>query len=418
MEDGTARNGQVASDAGQGKLPEIDPAGLDAAVTRSIDEAMDAVQKDPRHAQRWGHLGMLLLAHDLFEPAAKCLSEAARLNQSEPLWPYFESIALRTLDPTTAIDRSRRAVELFGDGSVVPRTRLADMLIEGEQLDEAETVLSEVIRSEPGNVRAHVALAKLHLLKNQPQRALASIDRARDSTTPTRTMLLLAAEAHRRLGELDAAKKHGELSRTSREIDWDDPIYSQVLTLRTGLKAKLTEADRLFQQNRVDASIWKLEQLVTDYPDSDWARILLARGYIRKRRLKEAEATLKEALRLNSNSFQAHFRMGVVFQVGGQHNRAIEWFEKTVEIQPSSAVAFKNMALSRFLLDDREGAERDFRRAVEVQPNYFEGHLALGDFYLKSHDFPAARAAFHAALQLRPGDQRVAQMLKQLDSMP
>lgn len=177
-EDGVARDHLDANVAAAGKLPEIYTSGLDAAVTRSIDQAMDAVRKEPRSDKRWGYLGMLVLAHDLYEPAAKCFSEATRLNQSEPLWPYYESIALRSLDLKTAIDRSRRAVELFGTGVVPPRIRLAKMLIEDEQLGEAEAVLSDVIKDEPENAVARVALAKIYLLKNQPQQALESIDLA------------------------------------------------------------------------------------------------------------------------------------------------------------------------------------------------------------------------------------------------
>lgn len=412
------QNGLVTRVERPGRIPDIDSAALDAAVIRSIDEAVDVVRKRPDHPQAWGRLGMLLLAHDLQMPAAECFAEAGRRNPNEPHWPYFESIALRSLDLESAIERSRRAAELFGDKSTVPKSRLADMLIEGEQLDDAQSVLTEVIRSDPRNARARVGLAKVHLLRNEPRRALEHIDRARESTTSTRTMLLLASEAYRRLGNLEQAKEFGEQAQASRDTAWDDPIYRQVLALRTGLTVRLKKADRLFQQNRVDDSITMLERLVADYPESEWARILLARGYIRQRRLKEADATLREALRLNPDSFEAHFRMGVVSQVGGQHKQAVQWFEKSAQLQSSSAVAYRNIALSQFLLGDRDGAEKSFQRSVEVRPNYFEGHLALGDFYLKVGDVAAARAAFRDALQLRPGDLRVSGLLMQLDSPP
>ena len=356
QDDTPVRSGRSASGSGVAQLPQIDPAGLDVALAKSINEAAGAVQLDSLNDERWGRLGMLLLAHDLFEPAAKCLSEAARLDVNEPRWPYYESVALRTQDPNAAVDRLRRAIELFGDGSNVPRIRLATMLIDQERLEEAASVLSAVLSRESENTAAQVAMARIHLLENQPRQALECIDRARKSSSPTRTMQLLAAEAHRRLGNTQAATKCSEVAAKLPDSHWEDPIYQRVLALRIGLKTKLTEADLLFQQNRVDESMQLLQRLTAEYPDSEWSRVLLARAYIRKRNLKEAEAELKEALRLNPDSFQAHFRMGVLCQIGGQHQRTVEWFEKTVQLQPSSGVTYKNLALSRLLLGDRQGA--------------------------------------------------------------
>ena len=221
-DEGANLSGQVA---GPRRIPDIDSAALDPAVIRSIDEAVDVVRKRTDHPQAWGRLGMLLLAHDLLRPAAECLAEAGRRDPSEPHWPYFESIALRSLDLASAIERLRRAVKLFGDKSTLPQSRLAEMLIEGEQLDDALSVFSGVIESEPENVRARVGLAKVHLLRNEPRRALEHIDRARESGTSTRTMLLLASEAHRRLGDLEQAKEFGELASAARDTAWDDPIY-------------------------------------------------------------------------------------------------------------------------------------------------------------------------------------------------
>ncbi len=411
-----SRSVEDSGDGKPGNLPNVDRDGLDEAVVRSIDEAMNSVHLAPRSADRWGRLGMLLLAHDQFVPAADCLAHAATLNRVDGRWPYLEAIATRTLDPPRSIDRMRRAAVLFGDQSVVPRTQLAELLIESEQLDEAEKLLSELTRRRPDNTRALIAQAKLGLLRNQPRQALESIERASGSNSPTRSMLLLSAEAYRRLGDWEMAAKKGELARAARSVIWDDPIYGPVRALRTGLKVRLSEADRLYQENRVNESIQMLEHLVRDYPNSEWARILLARGFIRKRELKQAEATLKEALRLNPNSFQANFRMGVLYQVGGQHKHAIDWFEKSLQLQPSNAVSLKNVAMSQFILGERESAGRNLKRAVEVQPNYFDGYLALGDFYLKTRDPTAARAAFRAARNLRPNDRRVTQVLKQLDA--
>jgi tetratricopeptide (TPR) repeat protein len=159
-----------------------------------------------------------------------------------------------------------------------------------------------------------------------------------------------------------------------------------------------------------------LKQLVIDYPDSEWGYILLARGQIRLRRLDEAEASLAQALRLNPNSFQAHFRMGVLFQVKRDFKTATEWLLKTVELMPDSAVAYNNLGQCRFEVQDLAGAEKYFLKAVKVQPNFLDGHLRLVEFYAREHRFDAAQKSLKAAQNLQPENNRVIQaerLLKQ-----
>jgi Tfp pilus assembly protein PilF len=81
-------------------------------------------------------------------------------------------------------------------------------------------------------------------------------------------------------------------------------------------------------------------------------------------------------------------------------------------------VAYKNLAHSRLALNDLSGAERYFKTAVSVQPNYFDGHLALAEFYVQRGDPLSARSALAAARRLRPDDQRVAGILKALEGAP
>ncbi len=260
---------------------------LDEEVVRKIERAQAAVRADEASANNWGHLGMLLLAHDLERPGANCFETAAALDAGQARWPYYQAIALRNLQPQLALQQLRRAVELFGPQYIAPQLRLAEALIEAAEFDEAETILSRVARIEPNNNGARVALGKLQLLRNEPRECLESLRGVLQQERPWRKSLLLAAEAYRRLNALEVAERQRELAQVAPDASWPDPIYSEVLALRSGLTTQLSKADRLFVQNRVDESLRLLEQITTDHPDSEWAQILLARSLIRKRHLPE-----------------------------------------------------------------------------------------------------------------------------------
>jgi tetratricopeptide (TPR) repeat protein len=269
---------------------------LDPAVRKTLQDAIDAVKKDAKQSRHWGELGMLLLAHDLFEPSAKAFAMAELLDAQEARWPYFRAMALRTIDPETAIEHFRNAAMRYGADRPEPRLRLAELLLADEQLLETKGVLDDLLASHPNHVGVGMALAQWHLLADQPRECLDGLRRAGVDQRPTRKMLLMAAEAYRRLNAMEAAERQRELALKTRDSAWHDPIYAEVLAMRVGLRTRLEQTDALYIQNRIDESVRSADETVQAYPDSEWARILLARGLIRQRQLARAKQVLEETL--------------------------------------------------------------------------------------------------------------------------
>ncbi|MBI5758391.1 MAG: hypothetical protein HZA46_07730, partial [Planctomycetales bacterium] len=69
--------------------PDIDSSATSPSVARAIKDARQRVLVQPRSAEAWGRLGMLLLAHEFDEQANTCLIRAAELNPQEFRWPYL-----------------------------------------------------------------------------------------------------------------------------------------------------------------------------------------------------------------------------------------------------------------------------------------------------------------------------------------
>lgn len=397
------------------KLPEINAPEFDRAIADAIRDADRAVQASPTSADRWGQLGTVLLAHDFFDSATICFEEAARLSPEIPNWPYLEAIALKPDRPRESIDRMRAAVALFPADDIPSRIRLADALIDERQFNEAELLLSKILTLEPSHSNARVSLAKIALLQNRPQDCLDRLNLS-SSDPATRTELLLAAEAHRRLGQFDQANVANESSLTASDPITFDPHYDAVRRRRTGLKAGLKQADALYSRNQVEESVRLLRSLTSEYPDSEWAHILLGRGLIRLRQLQDAEKSLQAALRINDQSYEASFRLAVAKQLQNHPREAVDWYRKTLEIQPGAAVAHKNLGQCLFLLGESEAAEQAFVASVMAQPNYVDGHLALAEYYAKTKRSDSALRALQDARRLRPDDTRIKAAIERLES--
>ena len=131
--------------------------------------------------------------------------------------------------------------------------------------------------------------------------------------------------------------------------------------------------------------------------------------------------------------------LGLRYQKEGEHEKAIEQFEKALELQPNFAAALNNLGISYGNINRLEDAERSFKRAIEVNPNdifamnnlaviylrtnrltearqyaqmaleiepqYASAHFTLGSIYATVGQFSQAEKEFEAALEIEPGNK-------------
>ena len=140
--------------------------------------------------------------------------------------------------------------------------------------------------------------------------------------------------------------------------------------------------------------------------------------------------------------------LGLRYQKEGKHEKAIEQFEKALELQPNCAATFNNLGICYGSLDRLEEAERSFKRAIEInskdiyamnniaviclrtgrlnearqyaqkaleiEPQYASAHCTLGSIYATVGQFPQAEKEFEAALEIEPGNNSFRATLERL----
>ncbi len=124
--------------------PAIDLSHADPEVAAAIQNAIDAVQSDPRDAATWGKLGMVLRAHDFGAESVQALREAERLDPTDPRWPYLQGLTLLLARPEEGIACLKRAAERSPANRPEPRLRLAEVLLEQGRIDEAEATAKPI----------------------------------------------------------------------------------------------------------------------------------------------------------------------------------------------------------------------------------------------------------------------------------
>jgi tetratricopeptide (TPR) repeat protein len=110
----------------------------------------------------------------------------------------------------------------------------------------------------------------------------------------------------------------------------------------------------------------------------DKAMYLQETGFRKKERYKEAFVCYDEILKIDPKFVAAHFNKGFVFlEYLQQYDSAAHYFSNAVSIFPGYYQAFYNRGLCNESLNKRKEAEADYRKALNLKPDYTEAAIAL-----------------------------------------
>lgn len=131
--------------------------------------------------------------------------------------------------------------------------------------------------------------------------------------------------------------------------------------------------------------------------------VFFERGY-----LEQAEFCFQQALRDEPSSAEAYYGLGSVYLQQQKNALARENFERCVRLQASYPGTVPRAWSNLGILAAREGssdeAVRNFRRALEIAPDYEVAWVNLGSAYRQKKDWKEAGDALRQALALKPED--------------
>ena len=389
------------------KPPAVSLAGLDPAIISVLEPCYDAVRRNPRSGSAWGKLGTALLAYEFKSEAQVCFREAEHREPNDPRWPYFHGLTMFPDATEQGLAKLRRAVKLHGDENSAVRNRLATVLSELGEYEEAETYFRSVLERWPDDPAAILGLGKLAFARGQLEKSLAYLSRSAANRHTAKKSRQLLATVHQRLNNTSAAAQTlREMKGMPDDMPLSDPFINEFSSLRTGRAAWLDYATQLFRQGRVAEATPLVERTIQAYPDSDDAWILLAQIQMRRKEYAVAKKSWDKAIELSPEAVQAHVQLGVTQLYLGQTEAAAACFRRAIELQPNLGEAHHNLGLSYAATDRNENAILAFRNAIRLRPGFVDSYLGLAASFARGGNLVEAQHALDQAEQLSPNDQR------------
>jgi predicted negative regulator of RcsB-dependent stress response len=152
-------------------------------------------------------------------------------------------------------------------------------------------------------------------------------------------------------------------------------------------------------------TIWS--DVVKKYPKDARGLYQLGNAQIKRGRMDLAEMSyLKSIDYARDVRYQPYFKLGLVLFQKGDYEKAKWNFKKAVDIGPEFAENHLNLGTVYFKLKDYDNALRSYNEALKLRPKLAIVHIALGEFYKSFEDYDKAADYFKKALEYDPDNMR------------
>jgi tetratricopeptide (TPR) repeat protein len=293
--------------------------------------------------------------------------------------------------------------------------------------DKTAIELRAVLRLDPHNADATYKLAWLLLSQARYDECITFIESAGQSRALTVPMLVVLGDAYFKKRSFDQAEKSYLAALAQQDNNADALLgLARVSQAKSNAAASLDylrraqsflgdSPDRLYKfavaasgLNLIAEAIGAVKRAIELQPDEPSYYLVLGmlQLTVKKPVLQDAEENFRECLKRQPDNAQAQMHLGYVLLKQKRYADAQVWLEKTTQKQTRSPEAFYYLGVIAQEQGANQKAIELFQRTIQLDPLFANAHIALGSVYLKLKDYPRARQELEIGVKLNPDSSK------------
>lgn len=255
-------------------------------------------------------------------------------------------------EPEARLEDLNKAIELDADKSEYLVVRARHYLAVG-QAEPALKDIDEAIERDDKNAAAYELRGLALASQDNAEEALEALDRATELAPARVTPYLHRSEIYSKLGNFDKAI---EQATKLMELQPASPL---------GL---MLRADFRMRNSQPEEALEDIEQALAMQPNAPPTLLLKARALAQLGRQKEALAQLEHAAE-SSPQMALHLQIGQFAMQLEMPRRAIESFDKALELEPNNGVVLRFRGDAKLHISQHAEAVADYEQALKVLPD-------------------------------------------------
>lgn len=155
---------------------------------------------------------------------------------------------------------------------------------------------------------------------------------------------------------------------------------------RTRARAQLDRGKELYHNDQDAEAVLALQEAVRLDPDLAEAHFRLALGYESLGKREEAEGEYKKAVGAykkyfeeNENDAEAHYALGQTYANLGQYSEAIREYRAATKLKEDDPDMFYDLGVAYTKLAQYDAAASAFSKSLEIDPDYYRAQDGLDE---------------------------------------
>jgi Flp pilus assembly protein TadD len=125
-------------------------------------------------------------------------------------------------------------------------------------------------------------------------------------------------------------------------------------------------------------------------------------SFYNQREFSKAIQAYQKVIELDPTYIEAYNNLGIIYQMVGDVERAFESYQKSTEINPRYEKGYNNLGILLLLKGRNEEALEAFQKALAINSNNIESHINLGILFKKKGEWEKAIESYRKALAINP----------------
>jgi cellulose synthase operon protein C len=321
--------------------------------------------------------------------------------------------SIKLLEGLAASTKSR-------DDVLTVQTRLAEIYLGRRQLDEADKVISGMIRTDSRNTNALRLRALLQLERGNLESAVSDLRQALNDQPRSTDLMVLLASAYERSGSIELAER--QFADATRASNYDatvgmnyvsflrrrgnvahaEEVLTEMLSRRANNVAVLSALAEVRLQRQNFAGAQQIADLIRKV-SSDWGHVadqILGAALSGQKRFDESVAAVESAYSAAiPGATQPMAALVGAYVRAKQIDKAVAMLRSVLRENPQNAEAHVLLGNIQLIQNAPGEALKSFQAAIAQRPQNVVGYRALADFYLRQNKTDEALAAIQAGLK-------------------
>ena len=124
--------------------------------------------------------------------------------------------------------------------------------------------------------------------------------------------------------------------------------------------------------------------------------------FYNQREFSKAIQAYQKVIELDPTYVEAYNNLGIIYQMIGDVDRAFGAYQKSTEMNPRYEKGYNNLGILLFLKGRYEEAVEVFQKALAINSNNIESHINLGILFKKKGEWEKATESYQRALAIDP----------------